>query len=68
MTCGSATESAKIVNKMVDKFMASQRELALQSIRAQLANAPSSVKRSFADATPSKPRWQIFAPARVLPA
>jgi len=37
MTCGSATESAKIVNKMVDKFMASQRELALQSIRAQLA-------------------------------
>ncbi len=37
MTCGSPRESAKIVNKMVDKFMASQRDLALQSIRAQLA-------------------------------
>ncbi|MEN6306657.1 MAG: polysaccharide biosynthesis tyrosine autokinase [Anaerohalosphaeraceae bacterium] len=37
MTTCNAAESAKIVNKMVEKFTASQRDLALQSIRAQLA-------------------------------
>jgi len=41
MTCGSAEESSKIANKMVHLFITSQRDLALTSIRSQLAEQTS---------------------------
>ena len=37
MTCGSAKESALIVNEMVDLFLDKQREMATRDVRAQLA-------------------------------
>jgi capsular exopolysaccharide synthesis family protein len=36
MTCGSPKEAAQITNKMVELFMTSQRDYALESIRSEL--------------------------------
>jgi len=41
MTCGDPKEAAKIANKMTDLFLVSQRDYALESIRADLAEKTS---------------------------